>query len=62
MKAHTDIPLLAKLADANDLITSENGRRMLEQDIKTSHIYALAVQHKFHQNFQNEYQKQLVIL
>lgn len=62
MKAHTDIPLLSKLADANDLITSENGRRMLEQDIKTSHIYALAVQHKFHQNFQNEYQKQLVIL
>lgn len=62
IKANTDIPLLSKLADAPKLITSENGRRMLEQDIGASHLYALAVRHKFHQNFQNEYQKQLVIL
>ena len=62
MKKYTGIPLLSKLADARDLISSENGRRMLEQDIQASHLYALAVRHKFHQDFQNEYQKRLVIL
>lgn len=62
MKKYTGIPLLSKLADARDLISSENGRRMLEQDIQAGHLYALAVRHKFHQDFQNEYQKRLVIL
>lgn len=62
MKANTGIPLLSKLADAKERIASENGCRMLEQDILASHIYALAIRHKFHQDFQNEYQKQLVIL
>lgn len=62
MKTNTSVPLLSKLADAKCRITSENGRRMLEQDIQASHIYALSVHHKFHQDFQNEYQKQLIIL
>lgn len=61
MKAGAGIPLLSKLADAKDRIASENGRRMLKQDIRASHTYALAVRHKFGQDFQNEYQKRLVI-
>ncbi|MDE5931705.1 MAG: nucleotidyltransferase, partial [Lachnospiraceae bacterium] len=40
IKANADIPLLSKLADAEDLIVSENGRRMLKQDIQASHLYA----------------------
>lgn len=62
LKANASVPLLSKLADAEERIASENGRRMLEQDIRASHIYALTVRHKFRQDFQNEYQKQLVIL
>lgn len=62
MKANTAIPLLSKLADAKCRIASENGKRMLAQDIQANHVYALSVQHKFHQGFQNEYQKRLVIL
>jgi len=62
MKANTSVPLLSKLADAKYRIASKNGRRMLEQDIQASHIYALCVHHKFHQDLQNEYQKRLVIL
>lgn len=62
MKTNTSVPLLSKLADARYRITSANGRKMLEQDIQASHIYALSICHKFHQDFQNEYQKQLIIL
>ncbi|MCM1175462.1 MAG: nucleotidyltransferase [Blautia sp.] len=62
VKANTSIPLLSRLADAGALIASGNGKRMLEQDIQASHLYALTIHHKFHQGFRNEYQKQLVIL
>lgn len=62
MKANASVPLLSKPADAADRIPSKNGRQMFEQDIQASHIYALTVHHKFQQTFQNEYQKQLVIL
>ncbi|MBD5450357.1 MAG: nucleotidyltransferase [Lachnospiraceae bacterium] len=46
MKAQSSIPLISKLADAAPLL-SENGRRMLDMDIYSSHIYHSVVRHKF---------------
>lgn len=60
IKAASSIPLISKLADASSLITSEYGLNMLKQDIQASHIYSLIVQHKFNQDFCNEYTKPIV--
>lgn len=62
MKADSSIPLITKLADAAARIFSENGRRMLEQDILASHIYSLLVHTKFGQGIQNEYKRQIITL
>lgn len=62
IKSNTSIPLLSKLADAENCISSENGKKMLHQDIGTSHIYDLLIHQKFHQSLQNEYAKPMVIL
>lgn len=62
IRAGSSIPLVSKLADARQSITSENGLKMLEQNIQADHIYATVLQHKFGRGFQNEYQRQLVIL
>ena len=62
IKSNSSIPFISKLADADELISSENGQKMLHQDIQASHIYAFLVQQKFHQNFQSEYTKPMVIL
>ncbi len=62
IKSKSNLPLLSKLADAEDSIPSENGRKMLRQDIQASHIYALSVSHKFHRDFRNEYRNSPVIM
>lgn len=62
IKSNASIPLLSKLADAINCISSENGKRMLHQDIEASHIYDLLIHQKFHQNPQNEYAKPIVIV
>lgn len=62
IKDNASIPLISKLADAGDHITSENGIKMLKQDIQANHIYSLILCQKFHQNFQNEYTRSIIIL
>ncbi len=62
IRTNASIPLLSRLADAGQCIVSENGLKMLEQNIQADHIYATVLQHKFGRGFQNEYQRQLVIL
>lgn len=49
IKARSNIPLLSKLTDADELLT-ENGKRMLAKDIYASQIYHSVVQHKYPDN------------
>ncbi|MDE6387166.1 MAG: nucleotidyltransferase [Lachnospiraceae bacterium] len=60
IKAHSSIPLLSKLADADALLT-ENGRNMLAKDIYAGHIYQSIVQNKFpaYANTDTEYTRQI---
>lgn len=46
IKAHSSIPLLSRLADADSLL-SDNGRHMLAEDIYASQVYHSLVTHKF---------------
>lgn len=46
IKAHSSIPLLSRLADADSLL-SDNGRKMLEKDIYASQVYYSLIKHKF---------------
>lgn len=62
IKSASSLPLISKLADAPRSLASANGVRMLQQDIEASHIYSLAVQHKFNRAFCNEYTKPVIIL
>ena len=62
IKADSSIPLISKMADASNLITSETGRKMLVQEIQADDIYRMAVQQKFHAHLPNEYQRQIVII
>lgn len=62
MKADSSIPLIIRLANDAKLITSPNGRKMLQQDIRASHIYSLLIQQKFGQNLQNEYRQKVITL
>lgn len=62
IKENASIPLISKLADSDAYVASENGRKMLKQDIESSHVYSLMVSRKFHQNLLNEYKRPIVIL
>lgn len=62
VKEHSEIPLLSKLADANDIITRNNGRRMFAADMRAAHIYSLLVQQKFGGSIQNEYRRQIIVM
>ncbi len=61
IKNKSSIPLLSKLADAEDLIPSQTGRKLLHHDIRTNHIYSLLVQQKFGQKLQSEYTKRMIV-
>lgn len=61
VKSASTIPLISKLADADSVITSENGIKMLSCDIRASHIYSLIVQNKFNQSYHNEYTEPIII-
>lgn len=61
IKEKSSIPLISKLADSDAYITSENGRKMLRQDIEANHIYSLIVNRKFKKNILNEYKRPIVI-
>lgn len=62
MKKNASLPLISRPAEAKRRILCENGSRMFLQDIQASHLYALSVEHKFRQGFQNELQKKPLIL
>ena len=62
VKEHSEIPLLSKLADADDIIASSNGRKLLAADIRAAHIYSLLMQQKFGGPIQNEYRRQIVVM
>ncbi|EOS32099.1 hypothetical protein C807_00822 [Lachnospiraceae bacterium 28-4] len=61
LKANASLPLISKLADASPLL-DETGLSMLEDDIRSAHIYDSVACHKFQASFINEYSRQLVIL
>lgn len=62
VKEHSEIPLLSKLADANDIITHHNGHKMFAADTRAAHIYSLLVQQKFGGSMQNEYRRQIIVM
>lgn len=62
VKERSRIPLLSKLADADNLIDNANGRKMLTADIRAGHIYSLLVQQKFGGLLQNEYRSQIIVM
>jgi predicted nucleotidyltransferase len=62
IKAHSSIPLISKLADADRQLTPL-GMKMLDKDIYASHIYEMVTQHKFHTpslSETNEYRRQII--
>lgn len=61
IKAHSSIPLVTKLADADKLL-NEPALSMLKKDIAVSHIYNSVAGCKARQPMQNEYSTPLVIV
>lgn len=61
IKAHSSIPLLTRLSDADNLL-SDNGRAMLSKDIYAAQIYHSLVQNKFPhtQHDGSEYTRQIL--
>ena len=62
VKERSAIPLLTKLADADKLIGTETGRKLLDADIQAGHVYSLLVQQKFGGELRNEYQNRIIVL
>ena len=62
VKEHSEIPLLSKLADADDIIANHSGQKLLAADIRAAHIYSLLVQQKFGGSMQNEYRRQIIVM
>ena len=60
MKAHSKVPLVTKLTQADSL--SDTGSRMLTQDIFASNLYEAIITNKFKLPFVNEYEQSIVIL
>ena len=62
VKERSAIPLLSKLADADNIINHNNGSKMLDADIRAGHIYSLLIQQKYGGKIQNEYQSQIKVM
>ena len=61
IKNNSSVPLISKLSDSvRDL--DDVALSMLQKDIQASHIYESVVADKFHQEFKNEFKRQLVII
>jgi len=61
IKEHSSIPLITKLADAQDIL-SEAALSMLEQDIKMNSIYESTAALKAKRSIKNEYRTPIVIV
>jgi len=59
IKENSDIPLISKLADSDQLLR-ENGRQMLKADINAANLYEQISCLKFNHPFTAEYSKQIV--
>lgn len=61
IKNNARIPYLPKLSAASQQLTPFTAK-MLQEDIRASHIYQTVLCHKYHTPFSNEYQRQIPIL
>lgn len=61
IKYNSRIPMISKLADARDELTTL-GMEMLESDIQAAHIYDTVVTDKFHASTVSEFSREMVIL
>lgn len=59
MKHETKVPILTKLARAEDAL-DEYGKRMLQQEIFASNLYESVITEKFDTEYNSEYRKQIV--
>lgn len=62
VKERSEIPLLSKPADADNIIAHANGHKMFDADIRAAHVYSLLVQQKFGGSFQNEYRSRIIVI
>lgn len=62
IKERSEIPLLSKLADADNAINHKNGQKLFAADIRAGHIYSLLVQQKYGGPLQNEYRRQIIVM
>ncbi len=64
IKKNATIPLLPKLADAENILSNtpypEHALEMLNSDIFAAHVYDSVATNKFHTYFPNEYRRQIV--
>ena len=64
IKTNTSIPLIAKLADAENILMNtkypEHALEMLYSDIFAAHVYDSVATNKFHTYLPNEYRRQIV--
>lgn len=60
IKANSSVPLISKLADASGYL-SETGKLMLEQEIRSSHLYS-SVKKEKGCAFKNEYTQPIIII
>ncbi len=60
IKEKTQIPLISKLADADNLIPKD-AHALLEQDILAANIYESVVSEKYHISYINEFSQKIVI-
>ena len=60
LKQSSELPLITKLADAEKVISSELGRRMLYENIQASDLYEKMACKKYKQIFSSEYSKNIV--
>lgn len=61
IKYNSRIPMISKLADARDELTTL-GMEMLESDIQAAHIYDTVVTDKFHASTVSEFSREMVII
>ena len=59
LKAHSSVPLITKLAQADNAL-NDTGSRMLAQDIFASNLYESIITNKFKLPFVNEYQQSIL--
>ena len=60
LKLNTSLPLVTKLADADRIIETENGRKMLYENSQASDLYEKTACKKYRQLFRSEYSKNII--